>query len=122
MEALIADISLAIVAFASTNTDDIFVLVTFFSDISFTVRDVVIGQYMGIGALYTVSAIAAMISLIIPPTSVGLLGLAPIAIGTRKLVTPPPREPAGLSQPSKSDCGLRSGRISVDFRDTLIKL
>ena len=50
-------------------------------------RDVVIGQYIGVGTLYTVSAMAALISLIIPPAAVGLLGLAPIAIGTRKLVS-----------------------------------
>jgi Tn3 transposase DDE domain len=44
MESLVADISLAIVAFASTNLDDIFVLVTFFSDTSFSARDVVVGH------------------------------------------------------------------------------
>jgi cadmium resistance protein CadD (predicted permease) len=67
----------------STNIDDAFVLVTFIADKNFRVRDVVIGQYAGVGTLYILSAIASLISLIIPPAYVGLLGLAPLAIGTK---------------------------------------
>jgi cadmium resistance protein CadD (predicted permease) len=48
-------------------------------------HDVVIGQYAGITALYIISAIAALISLVIPPVYIGLLGLAPMAIGAKKL-------------------------------------
>jgi cadmium resistance protein CadD (predicted permease) len=112
MESVVADISLAIVAFASTNIDDIFVLVTFFSDTSFSARDVVIGQYIGVGTLYTVSAIAALISLIIPPASVGLLGLAPIAIGTRKLVSLMRGQKKEESR-NVSTCGTRIRRLAV---------
>jgi cadmium resistance protein CadD (predicted permease) len=85
MESLLAAIVLGIVAFASTNIDDAFVLVTFFADKNFSARDVVVGQYAGMGTLYVVSATASLISLIIPATYIGLLGLAPITIGTRKL-------------------------------------
>src|SRR6266404_8188472 len=85
MESLVAVVGLAVVVFASTNLDDVFVLVTFFADKNFRVRDVVIGQYAGVSTLYAISAIAALISLIIPPTYIGLLGLAPIVIGIRKL-------------------------------------
>jgi cadmium resistance protein CadD (predicted permease) len=85
MESLVTLIGLAVVVFASTNIDDVFVLVGFFADKNFRARDVVIGQYAGVTTLYVVSAIAALISLVIPPAYVGLLGLAPIAIGAKKL-------------------------------------
>jgi len=88
MESLVALIGLAIVVFASTNIDDAFVLAAFFADKNFSARDVVIGQCAGVSTLYAVSAIAALISLIIPPTYIGLLGLAPIVIGMRKLYNP----------------------------------
>src|SRR5690242_8610770 len=86
MESLLAAIVIGIVAFVSTNIDDAFVLVTFFADKNFNVRDVVVGQYAGMVTLYMVSATASLISLIIPATYIGLLGLLPIMIGTRKLL------------------------------------
>ena len=86
MESLVALIGLAIVVFASTNIDDAFVLAAFFADKNFSARDVVIGQYAGVSTLYALSAIAAVISLIIPSSYIGLLGLAPIAIGAKKLL------------------------------------
>jgi len=78
-------IGLAVLAFASTNIDDAFVLVGFFADKNFRTHDVVIGQYAGISALYMISVIAALISLVIPPAYIGLLGLAPIVVGIKKL-------------------------------------
>src|ERR1700737_1735572 len=85
MESLVSLVGLAIVVFASTNIDDAFVLVGFLADPNFRLRDVVIGQYTGVGTLYAISAIAALISLAIPPAYIGLLGLAPVAIGVKKL-------------------------------------
>jgi cadmium resistance protein CadD (predicted permease) len=85
VESLLTLIGVAIVVFASTNIDDAFVLIAFFADKGFSAGDVVIGQYGGMGAMFGVSALAALIFLIIPPSYVGLLGLAPIAIGARKL-------------------------------------
>jgi cadmium resistance protein CadD (predicted permease) len=84
MHSFLALIGLAIVVFVSTNLDDIFVLIGFFADKNFRPRDVVVGQYMGVCALYLISAIAALISLVIPTAYIGLLGLAPIAIGIKK--------------------------------------
>jgi cadmium resistance protein CadD (predicted permease) len=85
MESALSLIGLAIVVFVSTNIDDAFVLVGFLADKHFRVRDVVIGQYAGVSVICTVSAIAALISLVIPPAYLGLLGLIPIAIGAKKL-------------------------------------
>lgn len=79
-------LGLAITLFAATNTDDIFVLLGFFSDPGYKVRDIVVGQYLGISALIAISLTAALIALVIPPAYIGLLGLAPIALGLEKLV------------------------------------
>lgn len=82
---MIATALIGITLFAATNVDDLFILVGFFADPKYRFSSVVIGQYLGIGALVGVSIIAALIALVIPVAFVGLLGLAPIAIGLKKL-------------------------------------
>ncbi|WP_371422537.1 cadmium resistance transporter [Tardiphaga sp.] len=78
-------IALALPLFAVTNIDDIFVLLGFFSDPRFRARQIVVGQYLGMLTLIGVSLVAALVSLVLPPQYVGLLGLAPLAIGLKKL-------------------------------------
>jgi cadmium resistance protein CadD (predicted permease) len=73
------------VLFASTNIDDVFVLIGFFADPKFRTRDIVLGQYAGIAALFSVSVAASLLSLVIPRIYVGLLGIVPILIGLKKL-------------------------------------
>jgi cadmium resistance protein CadD (predicted permease) len=68
-------IVIGITAFAATNIDDIFVLMIFFSSLTFPVRHVIIGQYIGIGLLVSISALGSFIS----------LGIAPTVIGVKKL-------------------------------------
>jgi len=100
---LTAPLGLAIVVFASTNIDDIFVLIGFFADSRFRARNVAIGQYLGIGALVLVSLAASLISLFLAPAYVGLLGVLPILIGGKRLIDlrrnagekPPPEETRG---------------------------
>lgn len=82
---LLGAIGLGIVLFASTNIDDLFVLLSFFSDPSFHTRQIIIGQYIGIGALVLISIIGSLLSLILSPEYIGLLGLLPILIGLKKL-------------------------------------
>lgn len=79
------DIGIAIGLFVSTNIDDVFVLLGFFADPRFKVRQVVVGQYVGIGVLYGISVVGSLIGLILPPEYVGLLGLVPIGIGLKKI-------------------------------------
>ena len=87
MEArLIALLSLGVVTFASTNFDDLFVLITFFGDPRFRARYIALGQYCGIGVLVGVSLAASAVSFVLPAADVGLLGVLPILIGLRKLV------------------------------------
>lgn len=78
-------LGLGVLVFASTNVDDIFVLLGFLADPRFRTRDVVLGQYLGIGVLTLASLIASLIALVLPPAYIGLLGLFPIGIGLKKL-------------------------------------
>jgi cadmium resistance protein CadD (predicted permease) len=79
-------LALAITLFASTNIDDLVVLIGFFADRRFRARDVVVGQYAGLAILFGVSAAGSLLSLVIPKAYLGLLGLFPILIGIRKLL------------------------------------
>jgi cadmium resistance protein CadD (predicted permease) len=85
MESKSALLGIAIVLFAVTNIDDVFVLIGFFADPKFRTRDIVLGQYLGIAALVGVSAVASLLSLMIPRAYIGLLGVLPIVIGVKKL-------------------------------------
>jgi cadmium resistance transport/sequestration family protein len=76
----------SIVAFASTNIDDIFLLILFFGDRKFKPFDIYLGQYVGVIALVIVSIIGSLIGNFIDPRYVGLLGLFPIYLGIRKLI------------------------------------
>jgi cadmium resistance protein CadD (predicted permease) len=78
---LLSTIGIAIVVFVATNVDDIFLLAALFADRSIQRRAVVVGQFVGIGALVAMSWIAARLALAIPAGWVALLGLAPLLLG-----------------------------------------
>ncbi len=82
---VIGSVGLGIILFASTNVDDLLVLIAFFALSRCRARDVVIGQYLGIGALIVVSVVLSLISLVLSPAYVGLLGVLPMLIGIQKL-------------------------------------
>ena len=86
--AILSTLITATVAFVATNIDDIFVLMMFFSqtDRAFRRRHIVIGQYIGFVTLIAVSLLGFLGSFIVPKEWIGLLGLAPIAIGIHKFV------------------------------------
>lgn len=85
---LINLVTLGISAFVATNIDDIFILMILFSgsSLTFPARQVVLGQYIGMGLLVAISALGSLIPLLIPLHLIGLLGLVPIAIGIKKLI------------------------------------
>lgn len=78
-------VSLAIGLFVATNIDDIFVLLGFYADPKFKSRQIVLGQYLGITVLFSVSIVASLIALVVARTYVGILGLIPIAMGLKQL-------------------------------------
>ena len=82
---LLADLALGVALFIATDIDDIVILLAFFADPKFRTRQIVAGQYAGIGVLVLFSLMAALIALVIPPAYIGLLGLVPIAIGANRL-------------------------------------
>jgi cadmium resistance protein CadD (predicted permease) len=83
---ILGTIGLGIVVFASTNIDDIFILMMFFADRRYKASQVILGQYVGIGLLIAVSLLGALAALIVPPTIIGLMGVFPIAIGVKQLL------------------------------------
>jgi cadmium resistance protein CadD (predicted permease) len=79
-------VAIGVAAFVATNIDDIFILMMFFSSLTFPVRQVILGQFMGIGLLIVISALGSLITLVIPTYVIGLMGIAPIAIGIKNLI------------------------------------
>jgi cadmium resistance transport/sequestration family protein len=78
-----------ITAFVATNIDDIIILLLFFSqvDATFRHRHIVIGQYLGFTLLIILSLPGFFGGLVVPREWIGLLGLLPIAIGIKQLVS-----------------------------------
>lgn len=76
----------AIGAFVATDIDDLFLLMMFFSSRTFSPRQVVLGQFIGIGLLVAISILGSLIALVVPIYVIGLLGLVPIAIGIKNLI------------------------------------
>lgn len=78
-------LGIGISVFIATDIDDLFVLMLFFSTPNYHKWQVVIGQYIGIGALVAVGTLGSLLALVVPLFVIGLLGLVPITIGVIKL-------------------------------------
>jgi len=85
---LISTVLMAFVSFTSTNIDDIFILMLYFSQVNNVMkrRHVVIGQYLGIGVLTIISIIVALGVSVISHEYVGLLGVVPVYLGIKTYV------------------------------------
>ncbi|MGY0232699.1 cadmium resistance transporter [Longispora urticae] len=87
---LVRTMAAAVGVFAGTNVDDLLVLTVLFLSFRATGRpgrwQIWGGQYLGVGALVAVSALAALGLQVVPDRWVGLLGLVPIGLGVRGLV------------------------------------
>ena len=76
---------LAILLFVSTNVDDLFVLLAFFCDGAISAKSVILGQFVGIAALFAASVACVIAAHTIPSKYIGLLGFAPILFGATRL-------------------------------------
>lgn len=78
----------AIIAFASTNIDDLFILMALFTQTSksFTKQHILAGQYLGIISLISLSIVGSFVGLILPKEYIGLLGFLPIYQGISKII------------------------------------
>lgn len=74
----------AVVVFATTNIDDIILLSMLFADATLRPVSVVTGQFVGIGVLVAISALAAIASVVIPAGWTSLLGAVPLLLGLHK--------------------------------------
>ncbi len=89
MGEIIAAFTGGLIAFIATNIDDIIILLLFFSqvDVNFRRRHIVVGQYLGFTFLIIASLPGFFGGLVVPRAWIGLLGLLPIAIGIKQLVS-----------------------------------
>ncbi|KYF79907.1 cadmium resistance transporter [Sorangium cellulosum] len=85
MEQILPALGVSAVVFISTNIDDILLLSAFFADPAFTPRQIVAGQFLGMAALVAASVACALLAVRVPEGWIGLLGLAPLALGLRGL-------------------------------------
>jgi cadmium resistance protein CadD (predicted permease) len=111
-------IVIGVASFAATNIDDIFVLMMFFSSsssssLAFSARQIVLGQYIGIGLLIAISALGSFISLVVPTYVIGLLGIVPIGIGIKKLIELRKKEDNNL--PYSKDVGQKKNKSYLSF-------
>jgi cadmium resistance protein CadD (predicted permease) len=80
-------IGIGATSFAATNIDDLFILMAFFANRrSFPTLHVVLGQYVGMGALLAIGIVGSLIALVVPNNLIGLIGIFPIAIGIKELL------------------------------------
>lgn len=85
---MLSSVATSIIAFISTNIDNIFVLMLLYAQVdeNFKKRDVVIGQYLGISLLIAVSLLGAFGLNFVPQRYIGLLGLIPMALGVKEWI------------------------------------
>ena len=76
----------SIIAFISTNIDDIFILILFFSAKDSKALKLISGQYLGILTLVLISFLGSYIGNFIDQRYVGILGLFPIYLAIKQLI------------------------------------
>lgn len=89
MSKISTDLTGALIAFVATNIDDIIIFLLFFSQVDANLRrqHIVVGQYLGFTFLIVASLPGYFGGLIVPREWIGFLGLLPIAIGVKQLMS-----------------------------------
>ena len=85
MERFFSESLIAVVAFASTNIDDLLLLSSLFIDSELQTVSVVIGQFAGMSLLVLISILAVDLMISIPPAAIRLLGFIPLCLGIFRL-------------------------------------
>jgi cadmium resistance protein CadD (predicted permease) len=85
MERFFSESLIAVVAFASTNIDDLLLLSSLFIDSELQTVSVVIGQFAGMSLLVLISILAVGLMISIPPAAIRLLGFLPLCLGIFRL-------------------------------------
>jgi len=76
----------SVLAFASTNVDDIFILMLFFGGGRLRASSIIPGQYLGISALVVTSFAGSYLGGFFDPRYVGFLGLFPIYLAVKQFI------------------------------------
>src|SRR5687768_4403754 len=110
-------LALAAAVFAATDVDDLALLVAFFANPAIRARDIVIGQFAGIAALYGASVALALAALALPAGYLPYLGILPLALGVRELVEQtdeaPPARPTRATLAAVAGTTLANGGDNV---------
>lgn len=85
--AVSAQIGVAAAAFASTNVDNLALLVALCAGRRLRLRNIALGQGLGMAVLVLASLVGAAGAFAAPPRWAGWLGLVPLALGVRGFVT-----------------------------------
>lgn len=90
MNQLVTAFTESLVAFVATNIDDIIILLLLFSqvDVNFRRRHIWLGQFFGFTIIILASLPGFFGGLFVQRELIGLLGILPIIIGIKQLVTP----------------------------------
>jgi cadmium resistance protein CadD (predicted permease) len=94
MDRFVSELLIAIIAFASTNVDDLLLLSSLFIDSDLRAGSVVVGQFIGMSLLVLISILAAHFMATIPPAWICLLGLFPLCLGILRLEKVPRKRSA----------------------------
>lgn len=80
---MVKTIITSVLAFVSTNIDDIFILTLYFGNRNIKPRSVFVGQSLGLSTLVMISFIGALVENFIDQRFIGLLGLFPIYLALK---------------------------------------
>jgi cadmium resistance protein CadD (predicted permease) len=89
---------IATVTFIVTNVDDLLLLSFYFAHPAYRTRNIVIGQYAGVFTLILISLSGFLLGRFVSDEWLGLLGLVPVALGIKQLVTRGNEDESGAAE------------------------
>jgi cadmium resistance protein CadD (predicted permease) len=116
MNDLMPLVGVAVVAFLSTNADNLILLFAFLADRSFSARSVMVGYALGMFGILGLSWAVAWLAQFFPHQYVGFLGVVPIFMGLRRLYDEFVRH-KNESEPVPSTTSTRSQVVTVALAD-----
>lgn len=84
---MIPHIGLAVFTFVITNIDDLLILSVYFSASTYRGRNIVAGQFTGIIAIILISLIGVVLGNFLSDRWISLLGILPIIVGVKELLS-----------------------------------